>query len=278
MKIKELLKEDFKIDIPDGRANPAVADIQKALVALGYDVGPTGIDGVRGPYTRAAVKKFQADVGVTVDGDPGPETVSALNKVLAYKPEIADKLTHSTSSDVKYSGTGSKVDTSAIQDPDFNTKLKKVADALGVDDNALRTIIKHESGGDPTAHDPWGVSAGLIGFTSSTARHLGTTKEAILNMSAIDQLDLVYRYYKMVGAKPGMDAGQLYMLTFMPAYATAPDDTVLGQEGGGELGHTGLSMDKIWKQNPLFSGNGPKHKSGSRTYFTVGDVKKSVGG
>jgi hypothetical protein len=110
----------------------------------------------------------------------------------------------------------------------------------------------------------------LIGFTERTARGLGTSKADILNMSAVEQLDYVYKFYKMVGVKPGMDRGTIYMLTFMPAYARSPDDTVLGQKGGGTLGNTGLSMHKIWLQNPVFG------KSRGQDYFTVGDVKKVV--
>jgi hypothetical protein len=89
-------------------------------------------------------------------------------------------------------------------------------------------------------------------------------------MTAVEQLDYVYKFYKMVGVRPGDDRGTIYMLTFMPAYAKSPDDTVLGQQGGGTLGRTGLSMHKIWLQNPVFG------KSRGQSYFTVGDVKKVV--
>ena len=101
----------FVIAVPSGRRGAAVMDIQKALVALGFDIGPTGADGVRGPYTSAAVKQLQTQLGVNVDGDPGPETVAALNKMLATKPAVATKLTHSKETDVKgpdYSGGASQ--------------------------------------------------------------------------------------------------------------------------------------------------------------------------
>lgn len=51
--------------------------IQDALTALGYNPGPS--DGVMGPMTKAAIKAFQADAGITVDGVAGPETQSAIN-------------------------------------------------------------------------------------------------------------------------------------------------------------------------------------------------------
>lgn len=52
-----------------GSNDPAVRDLQEALKALGYDVGP--IDGVFGEKTESAVKKFQQAKEITVDGVVG---------------------------------------------------------------------------------------------------------------------------------------------------------------------------------------------------------------
>jgi hypothetical protein len=41
---------------------------QTVLVALGYDLGAAGADGVLGPKTSAALKKFQASEGITQTG------------------------------------------------------------------------------------------------------------------------------------------------------------------------------------------------------------------
>jgi len=54
----------------------ATIDVQRALVARGYDTG--GVDGVYGPKTTAAVKAFQQSVGITADGIYGPVTDSHL--------------------------------------------------------------------------------------------------------------------------------------------------------------------------------------------------------
>jgi hypothetical protein len=160
--------------------------------------------------------------------------------------------------------------TTDIKDADFDKKLKKVAGALGIAEADLRAIIRTESNFDPKAEDPNHVSVGLIGFTERTAQGLGTSKAKIKTMSAVDQLDLVYQFYKNAGVQPGMNRGTIYMLTFMPAYAKASDSTVLGQKNGGTLGKTGLSMHKIWLQNPAFG------RSRGKDYFTVGDVKSLV--
>ena len=180
--------------------------------------------------------------------------------------DIANKAKDAVTS--KATGT----DTKTIQDPNFDSKLAKVATALGVAEADLRKIIKFETAGtfSPTSHDPCNVSIGLIGFTERTAKALGTSKAELGKMTAVQQLDYVYKFYKMNGLKPGSDVGIMYMLTFMPAYAYAPDGKVLGKKGGGPLDNTGLSMHKVWLQNPGFG------KSRGKNYFTVGDVKSLI--
>jgi hypothetical protein len=57
---------------------PAVEDIQRRLLALGYDLGPTGVDGVFLGATTQAVGAFQSQHGLTEDGFVAEETWSAL--------------------------------------------------------------------------------------------------------------------------------------------------------------------------------------------------------
>jgi uncharacterized protein (TIGR02594 family) len=58
----------------------SVLDVQRALLARGYDIGPSGADGDFGRLTRAAVAKFQADHGLNIinPGSVGPKTLKAL--------------------------------------------------------------------------------------------------------------------------------------------------------------------------------------------------------
>jgi peptidoglycan hydrolase-like protein with peptidoglycan-binding domain len=58
------------------------------LYNLGYSLGSYGIDGDYGRATEAAVKEFQRDQGLTVDGICGPMTWDALEKATA---QISDK-------------------------------------------------------------------------------------------------------------------------------------------------------------------------------------------
>ena len=65
-----------------------VAALQVALHSRG--LYPGSIDGVKGPGTTAAIKRFQRRVGLTPDGIPGPATRKALGRygrhVLGSRP------------------------------------------------------------------------------------------------------------------------------------------------------------------------------------------------
>ena len=53
-----------------------VAELQERLLALGFS--PDRVDGVFGPSTEQAVRRFQCGVGLAVDGGVGPETLRAF--------------------------------------------------------------------------------------------------------------------------------------------------------------------------------------------------------
>lgn len=55
-------------------------DIQRRLIALGYNVGPTGADGIPGRNTTNAIAKLQADkkLAIKFPGTVGPKTIAAL--------------------------------------------------------------------------------------------------------------------------------------------------------------------------------------------------------
>ena len=68
-------------------SGPAVLDVQKRLTALGY--APGALDGRYGPATAAAVKAFQRDRRLEVDGIAGPLTLAALRQKPAKAPAAA---------------------------------------------------------------------------------------------------------------------------------------------------------------------------------------------
>ena len=63
-----------------GSTGNDVKALQQQLQAAGYDIGKSGADGVYGSATAAAVKQFQKDNGLAVDGVAGANTQTALKR------------------------------------------------------------------------------------------------------------------------------------------------------------------------------------------------------
>jgi|694.fasta_scaffold13339_22 peptidoglycan hydrolase-like protein with peptidoglycan-binding domain len=74
------------------RDKDAVIAMQKRIKGLGYNIGPTGIDGKFGPYTVAALRAFQKDYDLDGDGttftkkDSDAITMVMANKIPRVKP------------------------------------------------------------------------------------------------------------------------------------------------------------------------------------------------
>ena len=64
--------------VSQGESGKVVKLVQRALVARGYSVGPAGVDGVFGGSTNSAVRQYQTDAGLAVDGVVGPATAGKL--------------------------------------------------------------------------------------------------------------------------------------------------------------------------------------------------------
>ena len=63
----------------NGSTGGQVKALQNALKSAGYDIGSTGADGVYGKKTEAAVRQYQMDHGLTVDGIAGKNTLGSLS-------------------------------------------------------------------------------------------------------------------------------------------------------------------------------------------------------
>lgn len=267
-----------------------IAKLQKVLTAFDYNIGPDGVDGKLNPFTSAALGLAQRDIGLPATGTPDAATIDKLNTALKAEPEIASFImTGPVSPTAGPNGIPSlndlakptassshpqsimlnrKAGNITTKDPAFNNKVAEVANTLQIDPQVLMRIMKHESGLRPGIVNGIGAT-GLIQFMPKTAAKLGTSTAALARMSAVEQMDWVLKYYQMVGVRPGMDVGDIYMLTFMPAYGHAGNNEVLGQLGGGILPKTQLSKDKIYRQNSIFDHSNKK-------FFTVGDVKSHI--
>ncbi len=77
--------EQYKLQrwVPRGER---VVQVQRRLLRLGYDLGPTGADGVCGALTTTAILFFQRSAGLTADGICGPKTWAALQAAQPLSP------------------------------------------------------------------------------------------------------------------------------------------------------------------------------------------------
>ena len=79
---KSLDGEKSPRELKKGCTGEDVRQMQKKLSAIGYPLTKYGADGSFGAETLAAVKKFQADVGLPVDGVVGPTTYAEIDRMI----------------------------------------------------------------------------------------------------------------------------------------------------------------------------------------------------
>lgn len=74
-----------------GRVSEDVKMLQNYLITLGYSLPVYGADGNFGNETLAAVKKFQKDNGLEVDGIVGPKTWGMIYKLMAEVSKTSNR-------------------------------------------------------------------------------------------------------------------------------------------------------------------------------------------
>lgn len=80
---------DAEVEVPASKEEPDFTDppqIQAFLMAMGYDLGPAGADGILGRKTKEALRTFQSLHGLVDDGIVGPKTRAELLK--AYRAQV----------------------------------------------------------------------------------------------------------------------------------------------------------------------------------------------
>lgn len=81
--------------VAEGLFSPLTQRIQKFLISKGYDLGPTGADGINGPFTRAAIKKYTADTSGVSFGDNEPNKDSPGKDATTISKDTTSKDTTS---------------------------------------------------------------------------------------------------------------------------------------------------------------------------------------
>ena len=114
---------------------------------------------------------------------------------------------------------------------DFVNKVKQIAQRLNCSYDDLLAVMNSESGLNPRAVNSSSGASGLIQFTSVAVQEMNRvygmnlSLEKIRNMSAVEQLDLVEKYFKMTKSRAfssnaRLSAADLYSLCYLPGRAT----------------------------------------------------------
>jgi len=107
--------------------NTTVQDLQRRLIALGYDPGPA--DGINGAKTKAAVRLFQIAEGLEADGIAGFKTLARLKQIGDEQKGAAKPF---------YMGTGAK-----LSSADF----ARLAASHGIEEARIRAVNEVEAAG-----------------------------------------------------------------------------------------------------------------------------------
>jgi peptidoglycan hydrolase-like protein with peptidoglycan-binding domain len=78
--------------LSNGSRGDAVKALQAKLQAMGFNPGT--VDGVFGPKTDQAVRRYQEQNGLQIDGIAGPETFTSLGMMGDDEPAAVETLRH----------------------------------------------------------------------------------------------------------------------------------------------------------------------------------------
>jgi hypothetical protein len=130
--------------------------------------------------------------------------------------------------------------------PTFKERILWIGETLRVNPDYLMSCIAWESGESfaPDKRNMAGSGAtGLIQFMPATAKALGTTVDELAKMSAEDQLNYVYKYFKPFNGRLN-NLGDVYMAILWPKAVGQDDSFVLFDKGVAYRQNAGLDIDK----------------------------------
>lgn len=140
----------------------------------------------------------------------------------------------------------------------FLDKVEEISRKLMIAPEWLMAVMFKESKLNHKAVNSTTGATGLIQFMPATAKGLGTSTTALKNMSNIEQLDYVYKYYRPYISKLN-SYPDLYLATFFPV--------ALGKSDSFVMQTNSLPASTVARQNPAIDIN----KDGK---ITVGEFKE----
>ncbi len=252
-------------DIRFGEKSDAVKKLQQSLEKLGFKLYSYGTDSIIGSETMGQLKSLftflkKPEFSDYVEDEDllviKNKTVTTEQQELVYDLANDEKLKNKISNYFKDEEkkiekmglSGNRKLFRHVEDPkNFVVKLNQICKKLQIENvNWMLLVMYKESKINPKAVNKKSNATGLIQFMPSTAKHLNTTVSEIYDMTAIEQLDLVYEYYKRFTGKLH-NAQDVYAVTFFPIAVGKDEDWVLKAKN--------LSAEKIASQNPVIDLN-----------------------
>lgn len=135
----------------------------------------------------------------------------------------------------------------------------KVANDLNIDPNFLNTVIAFETSGtwSPSIKNAAGSGAtGLIQFIAPTAVRLGTTTKDLANMTYIQQLEYVKKYFSQFKKLHTLE--DVYLAVFYPKAIGLANSAIIATAG-----------EKTYEQNKGFDTSG-------KGYITKLDITSTI--
>ena len=131
-------------------------------------------------------------------------------------------------------------------DDNFRARVRFFANELGADPSHLMACMAFETSRtfSPSIKNPNSSGTGLIQFMRDTAVGLGTTVEALAQMTALEQLEFVRKYFLPYAGKLNTLA-DCYAAVIWPRAVGKPDDYVVFGKGSTAYEHNaGLDFDR----------------------------------
>ena len=138
---------------------------------------------------------------LSVDGVCGPHTIRAINAFIGAHMLVCEEPVIRPASPELLAlngGTGDRIAWGGAVDVTFKNRVVGIALELQVNVDFLMAAMAFESGGtfSPSVKNAAGSGAvGLIQFMPETAKALGTSTDALVAMTATEQLEYVRKYF-----------------------------------------------------------------------------------
>lgn len=171
-------------NLKQGSTGSDVKKLQTALMNAGYDVGTAGADGIFGSKTAAAVKAYQKDNGLVVDGIVGSKTSGSLygssntgnvQSVKGVNQDLMDKASNSSfvASD--------EVNAAKKKKDEIGAKVESMANQTDIIDQQTMNTINSSFSGSSLYEEAYNYTQSLLAKLSSGRTSYTEKVEAMMD-------------------------------------------------------------------------------------------------